>query len=83
MTEPLAWTDITPVVKKAVAYVPVSQEAFDDRLPPFEDIMRGMEERARLFGMLPREEQERIRADEAAAHEARRCPTCGHHPDED
>lgn len=69
-------------VQSMTAYMPVTQEMVDDALPPFDVIMQRMEENARAFAALPPEEQERIKAEKAAAYEAERCAECGCHPDE-
>jgi hypothetical protein len=68
----------------AVAYIPVaSRDLLDNALPPFGELIRMAEERDREFRALPAEEQARILAERETAYEARRCPTCGHHPDND
>jgi hypothetical protein len=67
-----------------VAYVPVSRQMVDDQiLPPWDELVRMAEERDREFRALPAEEQARILAERDAEYEAQRCPTCGHHPDND
>ena len=69
-------------VRQMQVYMPISQEMLEDALPPWDEIERHMEEKARAFAALPREEQERIKAERKAAYEAERCEACGCHPDE-
>ena len=69
-------------VRQMRVYMPVTQEALDDALPPWDVMMERIEENARAFAALPPEEQERIKAEKAAAYEAERCTECGCHPDE-
>lgn len=69
-----------------VAYcVPASQELLDEALsmPRLDEILEQAQEADRAFRALPIEEQKRIKAEREAEYEARRCPTCGHHPDDD
>lgn len=75
--------DESEIVVRRMSYaIPVSQEYLDDRLPPFPDMMRMIEENERAFRALPPEEQARILAERKAAYEADRCTECGCHPDE-
>jgi hypothetical protein len=69
-------------VRKLVSYMGVSREEWGNRLPPFDEMMRRIEENARAFAALPPEEQARIEAEREAAYEAQRCMACGCHPDE-
>lgn len=70
------------IVRQMRTVLPVSAEVYADRLPPFSEMMRRIEENARAFAALPLAEQERITAERKAAYEAERCKACGCHPDE-
>lgn len=69
-------------VRVMTTVMPISAEVLADALPPWDVMMRQMEENARAFAALPSEEQERITAERKAAYEAERCEACGCHPDE-
>jgi hypothetical protein len=70
------------LVQRFGSIVPLSQEQWDDRLPPWDELMRRAAAADRAFRALPPEEQARITAERAVAYEAERCETCGCHPDE-
>jgi hypothetical protein len=55
----------------------------DHVLPPWGELVQMIEENDRAFRALPPEEQARIVAEREAEYEAQRCPTCGHHSDDD
>jgi hypothetical protein len=69
-------------VRVMTTVMPISAEVLADALPPWDVMMRQMEENARAFAALPIEEQERITAEKKAAYEVERCEACSCHPDE-